>query len=60
MTRKDYILLAAAIRACRFDGMDPVRAAIHADYANRVSDALAQDNPRFDRGRFLAAAGVTA
>jgi len=58
MTKKDYVALAAALNLGRFDGMDSVRTAIHADYVARIANVLAQDNPSFDRARFLAAAGV--
>ena len=57
MTRKDYQLIA-----------DAVRKAMTADHgwdtrpicrtARDIADALASDNPRFDRARFLAACGV--
>lgn len=57
MTRKDYELIAAAIR----------RASDAPGYAERnkfvsmeLADALYRDNPRFDRSRFLAACGVPA
>lgn len=59
MTRKDYILIAAAIH--------PVTTASHLSgeevsgarrVAERIAAALAEENPRFDKGRFLAALGV--
>lgn len=55
MTRKDYQLIAAVLKNFATDGT-PVddRDAIGYDLA----DALASDNPRFDRDRFLVAAGV--
>jgi hypothetical protein len=62
MTRKDYILLAAALRSTR-DSYAPhwdanlFRACT--DHAKAVADVLARDNARFDRQRFLAAAGVS-
>ena len=59
MTRKDYILLADALRFNSYEKMDSIRQAIHNDYCRAICTALAQDNPRFDRDRFLAAAGVT-
>ena len=46
MTRKDYVLLAAA------------RGADKSTVAYTLADALARDNPRFDHERFLKAAGV--
>lgn len=60
MTKKDFELIAAAIRRGAFDKMGPVRTAIHNDYAARVADALATTNPKFDRARFLAACGVSS
>lgn len=61
MTRKHYEMLAAALKSARvpecYDhdthsnaGAD--RAAV------AVAEVLAADNPRFDRERFLRAAGV--
>lgn len=65
MTRKDYVLIAAALHdSLQFGGedidMDTACAHQHANCTRAVADALAQDNPRFDRARFLAACGVTA
>jgi hypothetical protein len=63
MTRKDYILIAAALRDVMLidcqsaEYLNGVRAA-HASAAQRLADVLARDNPRFDRERFLKAAGV--
>ena len=51
MTRKDYILIAAAI-AC-VDDYDARQEA-----ASYLAINLAKDNPRFDRVRFLEACGV--
>ncbi len=56
MTRKDYVLIAEALRESRpqMGGIEGWNCA-----AIGVADALARDNPRFDRERFLKAAGVT-
>lgn len=54
MTRKDYVLIAAAIRAAD-DGMCHITIR---HLANELAAALAEDNPRFDRERFLIACGV--
>lgn len=55
MTRKDYQLLASVLANFAADGAaTDDRDAIAYDLA----DALAADNPRFDRDRFLIAAGV--
>lgn len=55
MTRKDYNLIAAVLNKFTGDQGDVIdRDAMAYDLA----DALAADNPRFDRHRFLVAAGV--
>lgn len=64
MTRKDYILIAKAIR----DASEETRAVFGPDahevgtrkVADYIADALAQDNPRFDAQRFLTACGYGA
>lgn len=59
MTRKDYVAIAAALKAISaeyahsVDYEQGVGAAVIA-----VADVMARDNPRFDRGRFLKACGV--
>ena len=60
MTRKDYELIAAATRDALHsarpwseDKEEGIRLT-----ARSIADALAADNPRFDRSRFLAACGV--
>ena len=64
MTRKDYIALADALRKARRDNTRPPRNGLSehnrgVDWAARnIADELARDNPRFDRQRFLEAAGV--
>jgi hypothetical protein len=55
MTRKDYILIASVLKNFQADGGDVIeRDAMAYDFA----DKLEQDNPRFNRLRFLVAAGV--
>lgn len=59
MTRKDYVLIADALKhaaACDpgTEGGGIYRAAVC------IADALAADNPRFDRARFLQACGVAS
>lgn len=56
MTRKDYILIAAAIASMPTHA--PALRTARESAARVLADALAADNPRFDRGRFLKAAGV--
>lgn len=60
MTRKDYILIAAAMHRniAPIAGTNALRDAIHADYCKALADALQRDNSAFDRARFLAACGV--
>ena len=61
MTRKDYELIATIL-----DGQTIVAPSTMAQacreqrdtYARAFADALARENPRFDRERFLAACGV--
>lgn len=58
MTRKDYILIAEALRYGRIDAYSQDQRDQHEVDAAHIADALARDNPRFDRERFLKAAGV--
>lgn len=73
MTRKDYIAIAAALRAenpaivPEVPTPDPVAAYFrqglaHGHYRATVAIAamLGAENPRFDRDRFLVAAGYMA
>lgn len=66
MTRKDYELIAAAIKATH-DRIDQQTDFSHNGEQQRgvrrtaahLADALAHDNPRFDRTRFLKACGIS-
>lgn len=61
MTRKDFILLAEALKLARVRGdyaHDTHMLAGVDRAAEKVADALAAENPRFDRARFLKACGV--
>jgi hypothetical protein len=62
VTRKDYVLLAEAFKAARAESAgSPLSGAFKSGIDNAaeyVADALAADNPRFDRARFLRDAGV--
>lgn len=62
MTRKDYILIAEALKSARPADDSNNFTAARAHHNDRVSrlmaERLARDNPRFDRERFLKAAGV--
>ena len=54
MTRKDYVMIADVIK-----NLDECIDSYGLDVlVENMSDALAKDNPRFDRARFLAACGV--
>jgi hypothetical protein len=57
VTRKDYVLIAAALKAAmsHAEGMPTEQAGIE-EAARELCSALASDNPRFDRARFLKAA----
>jgi hypothetical protein len=58
MTRKDYVLLASAISAVRqysyLSGVPQFEAGID-QITGAISEVLKQDNPRFDRERFITA-----
>ncbi len=58
MTRKDYVLLAEAIKAATSAIDHPERLGAQL-VANEIAHRLQQDNPRFDRERFLKAAGLS-
>jgi hypothetical protein len=65
MTRKDYIAIAAALKSARVHNLigESNRALYNIGVDNAVSyvaDALARDNPRFDRARFEAACNATS
>lgn len=64
MTRKDYVMLAAALKAARDHILDVEPGSAQRDlldgvyYAtDRIVDALTQGNPLFDAARFLKASG---
>jgi hypothetical protein len=63
MTKKDFILIAAALKAARVNNSlnNPNKALYNNGVDNTVlfmASALQTTNPRFDRARFLAACGV--
>ena len=57
MTRKDYVLIAAALLTQR-PGRESYTMSQWLCDVQVICNALAQDNPRFDRERFLKACGV--
>lgn len=67
MMRKDYIAIAATLSHTKPIASDytdsGLYGCVHARWhfiAVKMSDMLANDNPRFDRARFLAACGVAS
>ncbi len=61
MTRQDYELIAAALRAGRpklSDYESEGKRSIWEVNVKLLTEALEADNPRFDRERFLRACGV--
>lgn len=51
MTRKDYIMIAEVFARSAGDDLAKF-------LALNLADKLAEDNPRFDKARFLTACGV--
>lgn len=60
MSRKHYIAVAAILRGLYETTGDPTQAVDIAvrDVLDDFANLFAQDNPAFDRARFLAACGV--
>lgn len=60
MTRRDFLKLSAALREAR-PGPPQFRSIeqqVWMEAVCKVCDAIAEDNPRFDRARFLENAGT--
>ena len=59
MTRRDYVLIAGALKTARAKLIPYPAQAVGCDTAtHELAQVLGKTNPRFDRTRFLAAAGV--
>lgn len=58
MTRKDYVLIAGAVKEARDASHTPYLREGIEKAASHIATALQFDNPRFDRDRFLKACGV--
>ena len=58
MTRKDILIAAALKRQQPAEHWDANKRCQFGLDVNSIADALASDNPRFDRERFLKACGV--
>lgn len=65
MTRKDYIKIARAIAntpdgyAWRLEEQKTAVSIALRGLTYQIADILAEDNPRFDRARFVEACGIT-
>ena len=63
MTKKDYVAIPAAVHKAHTQhngfnvSLRPVQTM--SLYAGNLADMLQQENPRFDRARFLEACGTT-
>ena len=58
MTKKDYIRIATAIKSGTPIPGAATAASVHYQVAHAMADTLEQENPHFDRSRFLAACGI--
>jgi hypothetical protein len=61
MTKRDFKLIATILDGQTIVSPSQMAAACREQrdtYARAFADALARENPRFDRARFLAACGV--
>jgi hypothetical protein len=73
MTRKDYVKFASVLKQNKPTSRDEIEIhpsdvaatdeetlinAVWRQLAGDIADIFQQDNPKFDRARFLAAAGV--
>jgi hypothetical protein len=59
MTRKDYVMIAEILKANREDFVqgDEGLSLLYI-LSHQIANGLEEDNPRFDRQRFLVACGV--
>lgn len=59
MTKKDHKLLANAIRTFILTvPWSSERRGVMGEFAHNLADVLAEENPRFDRGKFLNACNL--
>ena len=59
MTRKDYVIIAEILKANLEDFIEGEDGfALIGILAHQIANGLQEDNPRFDRARFLVACGV--
>lgn len=57
MTRKDYVLIAQAIKRAKDECLSDDTTGAVKQAARNVALSMERDNPRFDRARFMAACG---
>jgi len=58
MTKKDYELIARGIKGVYMDCEDEIEQYAVSEVARSLSIDLQDDNPRFDRNKFLTACGI--
>lgn len=58
MTRKDFVLIAATLKACNSEELNNAQHTQWVCTVHRFADALATTNANFDRARFLKACGI--
>jgi hypothetical protein len=61
MTKKDYELIAKAIEtsgSMYFNQNEAEKVSAMIEFAYSIATSLKEDNPRFDRVRFLEACGI--
>ena len=57
MTRKDYVAIAAAIKAAQRPATSETEQSLR-EISLRLASIMQNDNSRFDRARFLKACGI--
>ena len=55
MTRKDYKAIAGVIKRATFEDAEGTPVILRQALLDGLTEILQSDNPRFDRGRFIAA-----
>jgi hypothetical protein len=56
MTKKDYVLLASALADAHYHATQFIGGeSVWERCVDEIADSLSEDNPRFDRKRFVAA-----
>ena len=60
MTRKDFELIAATLKACNSEELNNAQHTQWVCTVHRFADAMATTNPAFNRAQFLKACGIEA